>query len=582
MPGNNTGMIGNAGNGLRDIVVVNSHVESSNSSYAGGLAGKAYGDLENVQAISVTADNMDQYPDYAAYVTEEGYVVTGNAYMGGLVGKLCTTVHEAEDPSYEGKEAAEELASWQVSDWEEVDPENHWYDWYYPHYSAQTYYSVVKNVTIDGVTAQGNVIAGGIAGYVANSSGEDFPGSAGQTGDGYALIHDVKVTNSKITTTTSYSYGESPRAGGAFGALRACIAQGIILENNQVQAVASAGQNTFGAGGFVGDLANPANGANGKSCYNKETGEYEDYLYSLIQDVDVKGGSVRATHYVSGVVGWARNSYMSFYHINIDGVDVEARNSYAGGVSGALNNALCSDVTVSNSRFVAGSDNVGSVAGSAGALENIRVENCQVYAAGTQTVSYVGGVAGTVRSQVLDEENVTYDAATNPSIYVNNVDVQGGQYTGGVFGSMSNNSEWKYIHAQNIRVRAVYGKVYANTNEKTDTPYSYSVGGWIAEMEARVGGVAGHMQGTIFSNNLVENVEVSYTGGGRYVGGVAGFTNIPVSENQFTNIHVTAELKDEIALANLSAATQRDDYSRYNLYAQFGVIFGYSAQTHGR
>lgn len=156
---------------------------------------------------------------------------------------------------------------------------------------------------------------------------------------------------------------------------------------------------------------------------------------------------------------------------------------------------------------------------------------------------------------------------------------RGGQYTGGVFGSMSNNSEWKYIHAQNIRVRAVYGKVYANTNEKTDTPYSYSVGGWIAEMEARVGGVAGHMQGTIFSNNLVENVEVSYTGGGRYVGGVAGFTNIPVSENQFTNIHVTAELKDEIALANLSAATQRDDYSRYNLYAQFGVIFGYSAQT---
>lgn len=574
--GNNTGMIGNAGNGLRDIVVVNSHVESSNSSYTGGLAGKAYGDLENVQAISVTADNMDQYPDYAAYVTEEGYVVTGNAYMGGLVGKLCTTVHEAEDPSYEGKEAAEELASWQVSDWEEVDPENHWYDWYYPHYSAQTYYSVVKNVTIDGVTAQGNVIAGGIAGYVANSSGEDFPGSAGQTGDGYALIHDVKVTNSKITTTTSYSYGESPRAGGAFGALRACIAQGIILENNQVQAVASAGQNTFGAGGFVGDLANPANGANGKSCYNEETGEYEDYLYSLIQDVDVKGGSVRATHYVSGVVGWARNSYMSFYHINIDGVDVEARNSYAGGVSGALNNALCSDVTVSNSRFVAGSDNVGSVAGSAGALENIRVENCQVYAAGTQTVSYVGGVAGTVRSQVLDEENVTYDAATNPSIYVNNVDVQGGQYTGGVFGSMSNNSEWKYIHAQNIRVRAVYGKVYANTNEKTDTPFNYTVGVGITEMEARVGGVAGHMQGTIFSNNLVENVEVSYTGGGRCVGGVAGYVNTPVSENQFTNIHVTAELKDEIALANLSVATPRDDYSRYNLYAQFGGIFGYA------
>lgn len=68
----NAGLIGVASNGLKDIDVVNSHVEASSGSYVGGLVGVAYGDLENISAISVTEANKDQYQKYADYTTDEG------------------------------------------------------------------------------------------------------------------------------------------------------------------------------------------------------------------------------------------------------------------------------------------------------------------------------------------------------------------------------------------------------------------------------------------------------------------------------------------------------------------------------
>lgn len=254
-------------------------------------------------------------------------------YIGGVAGKIRSTAHTASDPAYEGREASEEIASWKV--WKRRIRPITGMTGIIRIYSAQTYYSVIKNVNVDGVTAHGSACVGGIASYVSNSSGQDVWGSAGQTGDGYALIHQVTVKNSQVTADyNSNPWSNLAGVGAGFGILQACIADDITLDKNNVHAVAYAGYSSGGVGGFIGDLANLQNGDAAKTCYNEETGEYEDFYYSVIQDLTVTDSSVRASARAGGVVGYMDNSYISFYDINVDGVQAAA--STGGHVGGYL------------------------------------------------------------------------------------------------------------------------------------------------------------------------------------------------------------------------------------------------------
>ena len=250
----------------------------------------------------------------------------------------------------------------------------------------------------------------------------------------------------------------------------------------------------------------------------------EDGYYSLSADIDFEGESWTAVsvkgfdgngHTISNCIINVGVAFFddvdSISDITFDAIIVKAgKNICAGSVSQRIAN-----VTVKNSQLtVAGSGNIGIIAGSANNMENCEVVGCEIKCGLLKNSALIGGLAGSVDGEVDScylsdvDINAVHNSASDKSTFC----------VGGLIGKQygSDVTECSVSHAQ-IRVEA------------TDEDSGVSIGGLIgysepgkvsycftedttievsAQNEVRIGGLIGITYSTI-SNSYTSNNTMS-------------------------------------------------------------------------
>ena len=257
-----------------------------------------------------------------------------------------------------------------------------------------------------------------------------------------------------------------------------------------------------------------------------------------VEDIYVSGTiSAEKSKNVGGIIG----KYSANYTFEVHGLQSEANitgNEYVGGIFGYMNCSMggYSNPTVTLTQF----KNSGKV---------------------TATGSYVGGAIG---YGMVNNSNSNHVFTFYASDFENTGDVTGKSYVGGLFGYAYSDGTASYIQdsssSANIKAEAMVGGLagqleYIQMNNcdnagTTITATKYIIDG--SNKYAYVGGYAG--RGYIASN-CTNTVDINYTAGGLYVGGIMGYS-------QGSDSYEMIELKN-------TATINGENY--------VGGIFGYSS-----
>lgn len=422
--------------------------------------------------------------------------VTGETYVGGVLGRL-------------------------VNEWTEDSSKTH----------SLKINKLTNSGKVEGVTYVGGVV-GGIRAIVNAKYGYNNP-SIIVTANGFANTGDVAGTT-YVGGIVGYAYSDNG---------------GSQLSNSSSTAKIT-------AEAYVGGLAGKLENVKLIECTNTDTvlvatsyaidganyyayvggfvgyGYYVENCHNAVEITYTEGGS-----YVGGIAGRLLRPLQNCSNT----ANVTAANaSYVGGLVGEVcSSGDYSVLQLTNSGNVKGKNYVGGVLGriwnewtedssSSHSLKISKLTN----SGKVEGVTYVGGVVGNVRAIV----NPAY-GYNNPSIIVtangfaNTGDVTGTTYVGGLMGyaysdngnsQLSNSGSTAKITAESY-VGGLAGRlenirlIECTNTDTVLTATGYTLSG--SGSYAYVGGFVGY---GYYVENCHNAVEITYTEGGSYVGGIAG------------------------------------------------------------
>ena len=493
-----------------------------NSSCSASIEGEAVIGCIAGSAIDITINNCTNSGSVLkayGYLTEDG---NKNAYIGGFVGKgqfanNCTNevdIDYTAGGSYVGGVIG---------------------------YTNISY----KNVSMTNLSNKANVngakCVGGIIGYFYNSYGSS---SATTQFSKFSNSGNVIGTGDYVGGTIGYIYAKTvfyisdfnnsgnvkgvTNVGGVIGYANG-YDSGSYIQNSSCSAAVE-GEAIIGciAGSAIDITVNNCSNsgstlkANG---YLTEDGNKNAYVGGFVgkgqfannctNEVDINytaGGS-----YVGGVIGYTNVSYKNISMTNLSNNANIVGNKFVGGIIGYLHNSYgSSSATTQFDKFT----NTGTVTGSE---------------------DYVGGTIGYVYAKTL----------LYISDFKNTGAIKGSTYVGGVVGYADGYDSGSYIQnsscSASVEGKALVGciagaAIDVSINNCTNAGSTLKATGYITDngnKYAYVGGFVGKGQ---FANNCTNEVDINYTAGGSYVGGVIGYTNVSYKNISMTNLSNKANI----------------------------------------
>ena len=355
------------------------------------------------------------------------------------------------------------------------------------------------------------------------------------TSSGYSAI---VITASELTNNATIK-GES-YVGGIFGHLYS------DSKDSTLQDATSSG--TIDAKCFAGCIGGRLDTITLRNCTNEGSSlNVSGYLTDNGEKFAYAGG-------IAGY-GYAANNCTNTVSINYTGTG-----RYVGGIFGYAkfdNDQTLADLT--NNADIYGYSYVGGIFG---ALESessdnrtITLSNFKNTGAITGQSLYTGGIMGYTKHSTSSG----YSAHTVAiSDFTNTGAITGTGYTGGIFGNVQTDSKDSTMqdcsNASNVTgeyyVGCIAGQALfitvndcANVGSTLTATGSTTVEG---EKYAYVGGFVGN---GFAANNCTNEVEINYTGNGRYVGGIMGCINRGDNENSVSNYEMSG-LKNNAAITS--------------------------------
>lgn len=514
-----------------DIITVN-HVKNEadingSKQYVGGL----FGDLEGKYSYL----SYDPYYSYIKLTDSHNIgVITGNDYVGGLIGYSSAYVSEVIFCTNTG------------------DVTGNLYVGGFAGCATGTTLSGLKN----SVTVTGKAYVGGIAGYAGtvdkcenngkiiavqyyldtnNNPLSYVGGIAGYTEGAANCTNNVDIDVSKggyyvggiagyinayrsasKIIDTNVNHGKIKGTNCVGGIAGMFNVQGgknndtIIINGNKNNGIIDA------TGNYVGGLFGWLKGTYSYLSY--------DPYYSRVKITDSHNtAAVSGNDYVGGVVGYAPEYFSEM--ILCTSFDDVTGNMYVGGFVGYANGTHLKGLE--NSNTITGKAYVGGIAGYAGKVEDCtnsgEIIVVRYYLDSNNTpLSYVGGIAGFATGAVNCTNNSVIDAS------------RCGYYVGGIIG---------YLHATRSADATISGNV--NHGSVSGTYY--------------VGGIAGYMTPVDGKSNATIIVSVnkndgSISGTGNYVGGIFGYVAGDNSYLSYDNYYSYVKIIDCTNDASVSGA----------------------------
>ena len=221
-------------------------------------------------------------------------------------------------------------------------------------------------------------------------------------------------------------------------------------------------------------------------------------------------------------------------NVTVSGSVTATESTNVGGVAGKYDKAANYTLSaLTNSATISGKDYVGGIFGYQYG-GNIVMSSLTNSGAISASGNHAGGLAGHITSSRFNYNDHTLDISNSS----NTGNVTGKQYVGGLFGEAYSSANSSTISSSSCTAKiegdayvgCISGKVSNITvNTCTNTGSTLIANKYVTEDSnkyAYVGGFVGY--GYIF-NNCQNDVEISYTAGGSYVGGIAGYATFTVT-----------------------------------------------------
>lgn len=259
----------------------------------------------------------------------------------------------------------------------------------------------------------------------------------------------------------------------------------------------------------------------------------------------------------------------------------EHRDTIVGGLC-AENTGNLSGIIVRGNISAPKSSYVGGVAGLYTRGKAYDVANIENFAS-VKGADYVGGIIGALTNSFHDSYN---DYVMELSNLANHGAVVGsGDNIGGLMGAIrADNGSAKYaaIYAENlsntgnvigkVNVGGLFGTGYSDTAKSyidscDNTGASLKASGYISNDGEKFAYVGGYVGRGFYAVNCVNQVEINYRAGGKYVGGVIGYCGQPSVSYEFYGLGNEANVSGSGYVGGIAGCIYSNCHDSYNDFA---------------
>ncbi len=480
--------------------------------YVGGLAGYATGSFDGcANTVVINAPSADYVGGIAGFVTSTSFnaltnsgAVTGKNNVGGIFGKTHYQIDSSGDYSVNMTKLTNSGAIIGVNYVGGIIG----YGYANNSYSSSKNISLTQSEFVNSADITGEIYVGGLIGYMYSDGADSkliYSSSSGTiTANAYV---------GGLAAEINYLIQDSSNKGTVINA------NGYVLDGTNVYAY---------IGGYVG---------------------YGASIYNCINETEITYTNIGL--YIGGIAGYASGSIENCTNT----AAISAPNaSEVGGIAGFASGNTFNLIT--NSGAVTGKNDVGGIFGKTNYNINSNgdyaVNMTKLTNSGAITgVDYVGGIIGNGYA------NNAYSSSKNINLtqreLANQASVKGENYVGGLIGYMySDGGDSKIIDSSSsgtVTASAYVGglagwinyAIHTSSNEGTViNADGYVLDGTAAY--AYVGGYVGHGVSVL---GCVNKSNITYTGIGAYVGGIAGVLE-GGAENCTNEGNITAENSEAV------------------------------------
>ena len=423
---------------------------------------------------------------------------------------------------------------------------------------------IISGISVSGtVTAETCTSVGGIVGLVRASgnyvitsleSSADVVGNIrvggiiGTVNTNYSSYSDYNVTVTDMKNSGNITANEMI-AGGIVGGMYSYGNGEITLDASQLHNTGDV-TSIMGVGGIFGFGESDSTSSCMTDCTSNANIVGESYVGGLagvleaitIDNCRNEGSSITATGYsaeegikyayVGGYVGYG---YIVNNCSNSVPINYTAGGRYVGGIAGYVEvNYTYKMSKLENTATITGCDYVGGIFG--GIYQNntsysdysVSLAAFENTGAITATGNYAGGIAGYLC--VIGNGDVTLYATD----MVNSGSVDCKQFAGGIFGYAQTDSTDSYLQdcsscssiTADCYVGAIAGQLVLITiNDCSNEGSTITANGYISIDSTKYAYVGGYVGYGYLANNCTNTVDITYSAGGRYVGGIIGFSD---------------------------------------------------------
>ena len=211
-----------------------------------------------------------------------------------------------------------------------------------------------------------------------------------------------------------------------------------------------------------------------------------------------------------------------------------------GGIAGQLNRGGSYAISgLENKANVTGNEKVGGIFGdlygttgqSDGTISLSKLKNSGAISG---TGNYFGGIVGYLKVYGDDVSWASYYATFYGVELVNTGSISGERYVGGIIGYGETDSSVSYLqdcaNASGITAKSHAGAIAGSlisvsVNDCNNSGSTITAMGYYAEESVKYAYVGGYIGYGYLANNCINTATIQYTGGGRYVGGIMGYSN---------------------------------------------------------
>lgn len=272
-------------------------------------------------------------------------------------------------------------------------------------------------------------------------------------------------------------------------------------------------------------------------------------LSGFVSNLNIENASITVSGRNENIGILCGNLEGNATNISVSGTVNATKCTNVGGVFGCASRSINPDLRLSNltnSASVSGLSNVGGIAGYTFAdYVDVTFDSLKNSGSITASQDYVGGVAGCMAADIA--------MSSHPHVQIfdceNTGDVSGRYYVGGITGYVKSGSSEESAIDNSVCRANIKGEAYVGCiagkvssvpiNNCKNEGSTLTATGSISEDNKRCAYVGGFVGAGCDVTNCTNEVEIKYTGGGCYVGGIIGYAYRSISPAYLTFKNVT-------------------------------------------